>query len=387
MAADALLGRRLDGYTLEARIGTGATGHVYRASHPEQPGPVAVKVLNEGVGRIRSLRRRFQREARALGALEHPHVVKTFGFGVVDEDIVYIAMELLEGCTLEDTLQERALAPEEALTLMDPVLSGVACAHEQQIVHRDLKPANVFLDERGEGPPHVTLLDFGLAKFLEVDAMSGEGALTRKGRVVGTPAYMAPEQITGVSLDVRADVYALGVLFFELLADRRPFDYARRSELLRAHLFEPVPALAEVRPGLEVHPAVEALLRRALAKDPDDRFPDAGAMREALLALPDDAVSLRPSQEGHEVPRSRTGTSSVVISAEERAELSDESGPWAPLPTESGEANAPTADSPAETAAVPPQDDRSAWLTGALWALGLAGLGALVAVAVYATTL
>ncbi|MEO0326784.1 MAG: protein kinase, partial [Myxococcota bacterium] len=137
MAADALLGRRLDGYTLEARIGTGATGHVYRASHPDQPAAVAVKVLNEGVGRIRSLRRRFQREARALGALEHPHVVRTFGFGVVD-DVVYIAMELLEGGTLEETLQERPLELEEVFAVMDPVLSGVASAHAQHIVHRDL---------------------------------------------------------------------------------------------------------------------------------------------------------------------------------------------------------------------------------------------------------
>ena len=239
---------------------------------------------------------------------------------------------------------------------------------------------------RDGAAPHVTLLDFGLAKFLEVEAMSGEGSLTRKGRVVGTPAYMAPEQITGVSLDVRADVYALGVLLFELLADRRPFDHQRRSELLRAHLFEPVPALDEVRPGLEAHPDLERLLRRALAKAPEDRFPDAGAMRAELLSLPAEAVSLRPSRVGREGPRSRTGTSSVVLSAEDRAELSDESGPWAALPAAT-EPSAPVLEPARPSEATPTETRAGRGLHGALWAVGLAGLGALIGIAYYAATL
>src|SRR5690606_23576113 len=223
-----------------------------------------------------------------------------------------IAMELLEGETLEEALARGPIDPARALAYYDPILAALAEAHEHEVVHRDLKPANVFLTKDGA----VKILDFGLAKMLSVEELSHEGTLTRKGRIVGTPAYMAPEQITGVFIDVRADVYALGVMLYELLADRRPFLYERRSELLRAHLLEPVPPLTKVRPGLEVHPALEALLAKALAKDPADRFADARAMLEALRALPPDPVRLTTSERSGE--RKRTGPSSAVISESER---------------------------------------------------------------------
>ena len=292
-----MLGRTLDGYTLSERIGAGATGVVYRASRDGDSRLYAVKVLNEALGHIKSLRRRFEREARALSRLTHEHIVDIADFGVT-EDAVFIAMEFLRGDTLEDRLQRSPLDPDTSLRLMRQILEGLAFAHEQQIVHRDLKPANVFLVEKqavekgGDATPWVKILDFGLAKFLSIDELSQEGTLTRKGRVVGTPAYMAPEQITGVSLDVRADVYAAGVLFFELLADRRPFDYDRRSQLLRAHLFEPVPKLSDVRAELEVDPKLEAVLRRALAKDPQERFPDARAFLDALAPFGEGAVKV-----------------------------------------------------------------------------------------------
>ncbi|MBC7173553.1 MAG: serine/threonine protein kinase, partial [Polyangiaceae bacterium] len=274
-----LSGSTLDGYVLEAKIGSGATGVVYRARRGDEDKPVAVKVLNENLGQISSLRRRFEREARALSRLKHPRIVHISDFGITDE-ATFIAMEVLEGDTLEEILADGPVAPESAVAIVCQTLEGVGFAHEMQIVHRDLKPANIFLQFVG-GKPDVKVLDFGLAKFLSVDELSEDATLTRKGRIVGTPAYMAPEQITGGALDVRADVYAAGVLLFELLADRRPFDYPRRSQLLRAHLFEPVPALATVRPGLTVHPALEAIVRKALSKDPAERFADAGAMLAA----------------------------------------------------------------------------------------------------------
>ncbi|MBX3251195.1 MAG: serine/threonine protein kinase [Myxococcales bacterium] len=383
---DALLGHTLDGYTLVERIGAGATGVVYRATRPNESRLYAVKVLNEALGHIQSLRRRFEREARALSRLTHEHIVDIADFGVVDEG-VYIAMEHLSGDTLEDRLQEGPLDPPLALSLMRQILEGLAFAHDQQIVHRDLKPANVFLVERDEEPRlWAKILDFGLAKFLSVDELSQEGTLTRKGRVVGTPAYMAPEQITGVSLDVRADVYAAGVLLFELLTDRRPFDYDRRSQLLRAHLFEPIPKMSEVRPELRIDPRLEDVVRRALAKDPAERFADARGMLEALAAFDADAARL-VSRRRRVAERSRSGTTSVVISAEERAELSS-SEPAGLPPRPLG--SLPPAPPPGVLDTVvdlPQPRAATGWASAAVWAFGLVSFGALLALAYYATTL
>jgi len=317
---DPLVGESIGGYHVEGSIGSGATGVVYRARAPEDGRAVAIKVLADDLGQIPSLERRFQREARALAKLHHPRIVHISDFGV-DPRGTFIVMELLEGETLEDSLSQRPIDPRLALVLMRQVLDGVARAHAEQVVHRDLKPANVFLCRTRADQVDAKVLDFGLAKFLSVDELSQDVTLTRRGRIVGTPAYMAPEQITGVSLDVRADVYALGVLFFEMLADRRPFDYRRRSELLRAHLFEQPPWLADARPGLVVHSELERFVRRSLAKDPDERFDNGGEMREALEAIEDDMVfftGLPPRA----MPRSKAGTTSVLISAAERAAVS-----------------------------------------------------------------
>ncbi|MFO0696427.1 MAG: DUF2890 domain-containing protein [Polyangiales bacterium] len=317
---DPLLGRVIDGYRLESRIGAGATGIVYRARHPNRDKPVAVKVLHENLGRISSLKRRFEREARALTRLTHPSIVHIADFGVVD-DITYIAMELLEGETLEDRMQRGPVEPERVIEIVRAVLQGLAFAHELQIVHRDLKPANIFLPKNLDADSAVKILDFGLAKFLSIDELSAESTLTRKGRIVGTPAYMAPEQITGVSLDVRADVYAVGTVLFELLADRRPFDYDRRSELLRAHLFEKVPSLTSVRSGLEVHPKLEAVVRKALAKDPGERFKNAGEMLRAIEQLPPMPIRLHLPGPRRSKERRRQDTTSVVISEREMREI------------------------------------------------------------------
>ncbi|MEM9072482.1 MAG: serine/threonine-protein kinase [Myxococcota bacterium] len=350
-AEDALIGTSIEGYELRGRIGSGATGVVYRA---EKDGRTfALKILNRALGHVQTLRRRFQREARALAQLDHPHIVEITDFGASD-DVVFIAMELLSGITLDEALHQKPVSADEAMRIMRAILAGVAYAHEKEIVHRDLKPANVFLCDNDE----VKVLDFGLAKFLSVDELSQEGTLTRRGRVVGTPAYMAPEQITGASLDVRADVYAAGTVFFELLADRRPFAYSRRAQLLRAHLFEPVPILAEVRQGLDVPDELEAILRKALAKDPDDRWESAAEMLAALDALGDEASKISAPMQRLE-KRSAEGTASVVISNEERESIAKPKRRRVP----------------------------AAWITAAVWVVGLGGLLGLLALAGYATTL
>ena len=310
---DPLVGTKLGGYLIEKRLGAGATGVVYQATPSDGGRPLAVKVLNDNLGHISALKRRFEREARALAKLKHPHVVHITDFGV-DHDITFIAMELLIGETLEDVLQRAPIDPLRAVGVALQTMRGVAFAHQNGIVHRDLKPANIFLRQVAGGIDVVKVLDFGLAKFLEVDELSQDATLTRKGRIVGTPAYMAPEQITGVSLDVRADVYAAGVVLYEMLADQRPFSYERRSQLLRAHLFEPVPRIERIRPGLYVHPDLEKLILRALEKDPARRFTDGGDMLRALEALPAEPASFH--EQRRDAVRSRTGSSSAVVISE-----------------------------------------------------------------------
>ena len=304
--------------------GTSSSGASVRArpesciapSTPSIRAPVAIKVLNDNLGHISALKRRFEREARALSKLQHPHVVHITDFGV-DKEVTFIAMELLIGETLEDVLQRAPIDPLRAVGVTLQTLRGVAFAHEKGIVHRDLKPANIFLRQVAGGIDVVKVLDFGLAKFLTVDELSQDATLTRKGRIVGTPAYMAPEQITGVSLDVRADVYAAGIVLYEMLADQRPFAYERRSQLLRAHLFEPVPKMTRLRPGLYVHPKLEAVVMKALEKDPAQRYDNAGQMLEALEGLPSDCTYFQ--EQNRDATRSRTGSSAaVIISAEER---------------------------------------------------------------------
>jgi serine/threonine protein kinase len=322
---DELLGKSLGPYRVEYRLGAGATGVVFRAEELGTGRAVALKVLSESLGTIGSLRGRFEREARLLARLDHPNIVHIAGFGVAEQS-TYIAMELLEGRTLEQELADGPIDPRRGLEVVMELLAGLAVAHRAGIVHRDLKPANVFLlrpDPLAVGrPDRVKLLDFGLAKLLsdEPSAEGEERTLTRNGRIVGTPAYMAPEQITGVALDVRADVYAAGILLFELLADRRPFESERRSELLRAHLLTAPPALRAAREGLEVHPRLEAVVRRALEKSPDARFSDAQGMLDALRALPSDPVQLVPVE--RRAARSRTGASSELISGAEREAVS-----------------------------------------------------------------
>ena len=288
---DPRIGRVLDGrYRIVALLGTGGIGAVYRAEHAALGRFVAVKVLLEDFSELAELQRRFVREAKALSALSHPHIVPVIDFGLEPEP--YLVMELLEGRTLEDLLRDGLLAPARALDIARQVLRGLAFAHARGVAHRDLKPANVFLQALPDADDHVRLLDFGLAKFLDDERGAMDATLTKVGMIFGTPAYMAPEQATGERADARADVYSAGILLYELLTGRRPFNDPTRAELLRAHLLTRPPAAAETRPGLVLSAGLEALLERALAKNLTERFADGGEMLAALDALPPPAATI-----------------------------------------------------------------------------------------------
>jgi eukaryotic-like serine/threonine-protein kinase len=280
---DPLIGRKLDGrYEVVGRLGEGGVGVVYRGRQTQLGRFVAIKVLQQDAAASPEWRRRFEREARALSALAHPNVVPVTDSGI-DNGVPFLVMELLQGKTLADLLKKGPLPLERALDIARQLLRGLAFAHGKGIVHRDLKPANVFLQALPDQTDHVRLLDFGMAKFLDGStSRSIAETQTRAGAVFGTPAYMSPEQAKGGTIDARTDVYAAGALLFELLAGRRPFVEDTPESVVMAHLTQPVPSLAKVRPALAAAPQFQPLVERSMAKKPSARFKDAGAMLAAL---------------------------------------------------------------------------------------------------------
>jgi eukaryotic-like serine/threonine-protein kinase len=282
---DPLLGRVLDGrYRITSRLGEGGMSVVYRAEQSSGP-PVAVKVLHEELGEDADLRERFEREARALFALQHPHVLEVHDFGIVDGN-PYLVMELLEGTSLDAMLEDGPPDPELALDLALQLLTGLAFAHGQGVLHRDLKAENIFIRREPDGRFVAKLLDFGLVKFVDQGRWGEARTLTTQGMIFGTPAYMAPEQTIGGPTDARTDVYSAGVILFELLTGLWPFMEEDRVAMFRAHFTKTPPALSEMREDFDFHPALEAVVQKALAKKPEERFADATAMRAALEAVP-----------------------------------------------------------------------------------------------------
>ncbi len=286
-------GEVLEGrYRLEGRLGEGGVGWVYRARHLQLGSDVAVKMLQERFAESSMMRPRFTREARAMAALKHPHIVTITDFSLADGR-PYIVMELLEGQSLRDVLEEGPVEPGRARKLVARILDGLEYAHGQGFVHRDLKPDNIFLLDLPSDDAFPKILDFGFVKLTGHDSQPQANAevLTRSGIAFGTPAYMSPEQATGASADARSDLYALGILFFEMLVGKRPYD-GSLPEIVRKHLTAPVPTFADIgAPAREAH-ALRAFIAKAMAKEPEDRFQSAAEMKRALLALPEHFLSV-----------------------------------------------------------------------------------------------
>jgi hypothetical protein len=284
-----MLGRVIaDKYVIEALLGEGAMGRVYRAVQRPLDKLVAVKVLHAALGFDELAQGRFLREAKAASRIDHPNSVQVFDFGTLPEGVAFLVMEYLRGRDLAARIrQDKRLSPALCVELMGQVLSALTVAHEAGVVHRDLKPENILLVGRpgDDGGEMVKVADFGIAKLLE-----GGEKLTTTGLVAGTPAYMSPENGEGKPLDPRSDLYACGVILYEMVTGVLPFRADNALAVVIKHITEkPMPPSSLVP---DIPPGLEAVILRALAKRPDDRFEDARAMRAALRqCLGDEAAS------------------------------------------------------------------------------------------------
>ena len=273
-------------FNILKKLGAGGMGSVFLAEQLGMDRRVVVKVMHPELtaGSPQAVER-FKREAKAVAQLNHPNIVQVYVFGQTSSGQMYIAMEYIEGRDLTSELVDGPLDQIRALKILDQVLSALVEAHAAGIVHRDLKPDNIMLTDRHGNPDYVKVLDFGIAKMAD----PAQATITQAGAVFGTPRYMAPEQAKGVKIDARADLYALGVILYELLTGVHPFREATTAlEYIVKHATEDIHAPSVDFDGLDIAPRIESLLTRCVAKDPEQRFQSAREMqRELRLALRD----------------------------------------------------------------------------------------------------
>jgi serine/threonine-protein kinase len=282
---DPRLGTVLQGrYCIRSQLATGAMGAVYRGERLSVGRPVAIKFLNPVVAAQDVFVEQFRNEVRALSRVCHPNCASLIDFGV--EDTPYVVMDLLGGVTLRQTLDEdhSRIAPPRALHLARQLLAGLAHVHAQRIVHRDVKPENVLVSNDPGFDDHLRIVDFGLAQLQDGPVLPADVA-------IGTPSYMAPEQCRREGIaDERSDLYAVGVVLFEMLTGVKPFMSAEIGDILRMKLDSPVPRIREVAPKVGLSESLEAVVARAMATEPAERHPSAAAFEAALDATPEGAA-------------------------------------------------------------------------------------------------
>jgi serine/threonine-protein kinase len=290
--ADALIGRTIAGkFLIEKYLGGGAMGAVYLARQTALEKNVAIKVMHPRLAAEKTFATRFQREAKAASRLDHVNSVRMLDFGAEPDGLLYLAMEYLEGRTLHEVIvQDWPLPKARIVDLLSQALAALAVAHDMGVVHRDLKPENFMIlpakDDEGRVVDQVKVCDFGIAKLMDgpqdnASFLTGSG-VTTQGVVVGTPEYMSPEQAKGETLDARSDLYAMGVILYQLLVGRVPFQADSAIEIVLAHVTKPPPPPREIYP--RVDPELEAVCLRALRKDKAERYQSAREMRGDLRA-------------------------------------------------------------------------------------------------------
>jgi serine/threonine-protein kinase len=312
---DPFLGAVLDGkYEVVAAIARGGMGRVYRAVQRPLGREVALKVLDldqlDAKAKGADFARRFFLEAAACAKLHHPNTVVVYDYGQATEDVFYIAMELLDGRTLDHVLQvEAPLDPVRVKHIALQICGSIAEAHERGMIHRDLKPSNVMLNVRGADPDFVKVLDFGLVK------QADDVGLTQSGALLGTPRYIAPEQIGSSDVGPESDVYSLGACLYHCLTGRPPFESDSKFVLLASHMNVEPPAIHDVYPESPTSPELAAVVMRCLRKDPAMRYRSMGELVDALLSTPEPSSAGRSSLPTSSSPGVSSGASSGISSA------------------------------------------------------------------------
>ncbi len=336
-ATDPLVGQRIaERYLVIRKLGEGGMGDVYLGEHEEIEKRLALKVLKHEYTTRTDVVARFKQEAISASRIKHPNVVDVFDFGQLEDGRFFLAMELLEGKDLADVLaDEGVLSPERGLWIAMQMCRALVAAHAKGVVHRDLKPENVFLSMTEDGTEVVKLVDFGIAKLRDVTkdgAQAERRKLTKTGMIFGTPEYMAPEQAAGRNVDDKVDVYATGIILFEMFAGRVPFTGETFMAVLTAHMTDAVPSIRDFHPKSQVSEALEKVIYRALAKKPTDRHPSMAAFAEALahtpeaqadtvLRLPKIVVAAEGSSNMHDTSMARASTAPdgrEMVSAQRR---------------------------------------------------------------------
>ncbi|HEY7374415.1 MAG TPA: serine/threonine-protein kinase, partial [Polyangia bacterium] len=293
----------IDGrYRVQARLGVGGMGVVYRVEHLHLGKTAAMKLLSPDTAAKPEMVRRFRLEAQSVSKLNHPNIVQTFDFGATDGSL-YLVMEYIKGEDLSSLLRrEGPWSFARAARFFIQVCSGLMEAHEAGIIHRDLKPENLMVVHRRDGAEHAKVLDFGLAKLRERGAEAR--AISTGGQVIGTPYYMAPEQVRGDDLDARADLYSLGATLYRVLTGEPPFDAPSPMSVLSKHLTDDVVPPRDRAPGRALPPDADRIVLRAMAKSVEDRYASAADVQrdlEQALASPSAeptsaaTVALRPA--------------------------------------------------------------------------------------------
>jgi len=303
---DDMIGRNLDQFTILEEIGRGGMATVYSGMQKSMNRKVAVKVLPRHFMHDPDFLERFEREVEVISSLEHPHILPIYDYGEAD-GVPFIAMRFLGGGSMAQMVRRGVPKLDDLVKPFHQVSEALDYAHQQGIIHRDLKPGNIMLDEHG----NAYLSDFGIARVM--------GSNLTGSAIIGTPAYMSPEQAHGVNIDARSDIYSLGIVLFELITGREPYQAETPMSLLMMQINEPVPPIADFRDG--VPPIVQNVIDTATAKNPDERYPSASEMADAF---------------GEALKGRRTSTTMVGVDTKFDSEKTLVDGKATPLPNEGG---------------------------------------------------
>jgi eukaryotic-like serine/threonine-protein kinase len=392
---DALCGCVIsDRYRVDELIGAGGMGAVYRGEQIHLRKRVAIKILRPGAARMPDLVVRFEREAIAGAHVQHPNVVAAIDFGQLEDKSHYLILEYVEGTSLRDIMSEGPLPAERVLTIARQIALALAAVHEKSIVHRDVKPQNILLDTREQ----VKLLDFGLSK-VRVELLSDasrnakpSAALTGVGTVMGTFSYMAPEAAKGMeAVDARSDLYALGVVMYEMLAGRRPFEEKDPALLFKQQRTQDPPPIHDVAPGVNVPPRVEAVVMRLIQRDPQSRHATANDLVAAIdeVLAPPGREPEKAAVKSVETTLDRAFDKAVEMALDAAPEKTAEATPVKPAeatpvkPAEATPEKPAEAATPEKPAAVPAKAPAKAWPAwlkhpAFLGAAGLLGVGVIL---------